>query len=91
MMPMLLKFRLPRREKKPLTLYFPIFLVWLLLLAIGIALSPLLILIGILTWCSGYGKMFILALPMFFSVLWHLKGLMVDVESHESTFYLSFI
>ncbi len=91
MVPLLMKIRLPRPGKKPFTLYIPFFLVWLLVLLLLLLLLPFILIAAVCTWHTGYGKLALLFFPMIFSILWHLQGLTVDVESGADKVYFKFI
>ena len=91
MIPMILKIKIPREEGTPITLYLPLFIAWLLLFAILLLFLPLLLVGAIITWHRGYGKIMILSYPILFTLLWNMRGLVIDVESEDETVFLSFI
>jgi hypothetical protein len=91
MIPMLLKIKVPRKNKQPVSIYLPLFIVWLILIPFFILLLPILLLIVMLTWAKGYGRWVLLFFPMLFSILWNLQGLEIDVEEIDSQIYFSFI
>ena len=80
MIPMIMKIHIQERGKKRIHLFLPMFLVWILLFAILVVLSPFFLLAGIVAWMRGYGRIFLFSIPMFFSVLWALSGLRIHVE-----------
>ena len=83
MIPMIMKIHIHERGKKRISLFLPMFLIWILLFAILVVLSPFFLLAGIVAWFHGYGKIFLLAIPMFFSVLWALSGLRIHIEDKD--------
>ena len=91
MIPLIMKIRIPRASKPPVKLYLPIFIVWILLFAITLVFLPILLIASIVTWHTGQGKIMLLSYPMLFSVLWNMRGLIIDVEGEEETIYMSFI
>ena len=91
MIPMLIKMKIPRRTKKPITLYLPLFIAWLILFVILLVFLPILLLVALFTWHKGYGKILVLSYPMLFALLWNLQGLLIDVEYKRDTVFLSFI
>ena len=91
MIPMIMKIKIPREAGKPLTLYLPLFIAWLLLFAILLFFLPFLLVAALATWHRGYGKIMILSYPLLFSLLWNMHGLVIDVESKDETVFLSFI
>ena len=91
MLPMILKIKIPREDRKPVNLYLPFFLVWLLVFAVFLVLLPFILIAGLFTWHLGYGKIVIMAFPMLFHLIWHMQGLVVDVEGKDGTVYMAFI
>ncbi len=91
MIPWWLKIKIPRQDREPFFLTLPLLLVWLLLILIMIILLPFLLLFGLLFWFKWYGKLAIFIFPLLFSVLWHLKGLHIDIEDRDGQIYLSFV
>jgi len=91
MIPMLLKIKIPRTNKQPINLYSPLFIAWLILLPIFILILPFYLLVVMISWAKGYGRLVLLFFPMVFSLLWNLQGLKIDVRDKESEVYLSFI
>jgi hypothetical protein len=88
---MLLKIKIPRENKQSLNIYLPLIIAWLFLLPILILLLPFYLLIVMICVLKGYGRLALLFIPMFFSVLWNLNGLKVDVQNKAHTIYFSFI
>jgi len=80
MIPMIMKIHIHERGKKRIRLWIPMFLIWLLLFVLMIILSPIFLLVGIVAWIRGYGKIVLFALPMFFAVLWAMSGLRIHIE-----------
>ena len=91
MIPMIMKIKVPRKTKPALTLYLPLFLAWLLVFAAFVLLLPIFLVAALCTWSQGYGKIILFFIPMVFSLLWHMHGLVVDVEGPDGTIYMSFI
>ena len=91
MIPLFLKLQIPRKDQRPVNLYLPLFLVWLLLLPFVILLAPLVLLMAALTWSAGFGRFLLLLLPMTAALIWNLQGLMVDIKDGNDKIYLFFI
>ena len=91
MIPFWMKMKVPRKEGKPVTLYIPIFLVGLLVLALFLLILPIWILASIVMLLVGYGWFGFIALGLIFNTLWHLQGLEIDVESKNEMVYMKFI
>jgi len=91
MIPMLLKIKIPRKNKQPVNLYLPLFIAWLILLPILILFLPFYLVMLMICMSKGFGRLALLFFPMFFSILWNLRGLKVDVKDEGHVIYLSFI
>jgi hypothetical protein len=83
MIPMILKINIHEGGKKKIRLWIPMFLFWILFFVLMIVLLPIFILVGIIAWIRGYGKIFIFTIPMFFAVIWALSGLRIYVENED--------
>ena len=71
-------------------LWLPLFLAWLILAAFLIALSPLLILMVLLLWPLGWGKLLLFSGPRIASCLCALHGLEVNIERKDRVLFISF-
>ena len=78
MIPMIMKIHIHERGKKKIRLLIPMFLLWILLFALMIILLPIFLLVGIVAWIRGYGKIFLFTIPMLFAVLCTLSGLRIQ-------------
>jgi len=87
--PVFLVFRIggPRRR---FGCWLPFVLIWLPALILALALSPLIAVLSILLWPSGYGRTVLRAGPAFYSLFSALRGLKVDVRGKRETVYISF-
>jgi hypothetical protein len=88
--PLSMKIRVTEAGKTKLRLWFPVILVWLVLLALAIVLSPLILLASLILWRQGIGKKLLMFGPMFFCLLSTLHGLNIQTESIDSQFSISF-
>jgi hypothetical protein len=83
MIPMIMKIHVHERGKKRISLILPMFLIWIILFAILVLLSPFFILVGIVAWIRGYGRTFLFTFPMVFAVLWAMSGLRIHIEEKD--------
>lgn len=90
MLPLMMKLKIPREGKKPFNIYLPVFVAWILVFAVFLLCLPFILIAGIFTWHLGYGKIALAAFPMVFHLLWHMRGLKIDVEGKNETVYMSF-
>lgn len=87
--PMLMRLRI-KNKKNNVSLWLPICLAYPLVLAIGLVLLPLVLLVSLVAWPSGYGRPLLLSGFYFARLVWALRGLAVDIhdETGDFTFYL---
>lgn len=91
MIPIFLKLNVRSKNGKGVNLWLPVILAWILLLFFLVLLLPLVALAAIFTWKSGYGKSMIMFYPRFGTLLFHLSGLKLDIESDRQKIYLDFV
>ncbi len=70
-------------EEHSVDLWLPLFLAWLILLALAIAFSPLALFLVLVLWPTGWGKFILLAPVNLYRVLASLKELRVDVNKKD--------
>ncbi|MBN1271875.1 MAG: hypothetical protein JXB26_06345 [Candidatus Aminicenantes bacterium] len=89
--PFFLVFRTYTGNKKTFGFWFPVFIIWLILFLIALALSPLILLAALLSWRDGWGKRLLLFGPMFFIILANLHGLAIHIGEERKSFFLTFV
>ena len=85
--PSLLGFRI-RNANRGFGLWLPLFLIWPVIVLVALALLPLVLLLSLLLWPSGWGRTVLLTGPWFFRVFCALRGLVIDVKSGTSGVYI---
>jgi hypothetical protein len=88
--PLLLRLDITKPEKRRTVLWLPLFLAWLILAAIFLAISPLIILVALLALPFGWAKTVLLFIPLVCNCICHLHGLEVEVERKDSVMFISF-
>lgn len=88
MIPMIMKIHIYERGKKCVRLWLPMFLIWILLAALVVLLSPLILLAGIVAWSYGHGRTFLFVIPMVFTMLWAMSGLRIHIEDRDKKIQL---
>ncbi len=91
MIPLVIKLKIPREKKRPVNLYLPVFIVWLLIFCLLLVALPFVLLAALFSWRAGYGLKLLLIYPLIFSMLWHMQGLVIDVQSDDTFISFSFI
>jgi len=90
MLPMIMHFKIRQAGRRGFGVYFPVILVWILAGALLIALLPFILLAALLTCFRGPGFTLLAVYPMFFSILWHLGGLHIDVKNARNELLIDF-
>jgi len=90
MIPMIMKMRIYEEGKRSFRFFFPVILIWIFVAALLIVLSPLVLIAALITWRSGPGKLLLFAYPIFFSVLFQLSGLHVEIGNLKRELLIHF-
>jgi hypothetical protein len=90
MIPMFMRLRVGRNPDK-YGLLLPVFLVWILLFALMIILSPFVLVAALFTWRSGQGKLLLLTYPLLISLLFKLSGLHIEVGGRKENVLIAFL
>ncbi len=90
MPPFSMKIRVVEDRKNKVRLWFPVVLIWIVLLVLAIVLSPLILLISLILWPRGTGKKLLMFGPTFFYLLTTLHGLNIQTESKDDQVLISF-
>ena len=91
MIPMWLKIKVPRQDGKPITLWLPLFILWMLLALLFVLCIPLWLLVSFALRQMGYGWRGLTIVSLIVETLSHLQGLMIDVKNKNDTVYLKFL
>jgi hypothetical protein len=90
MIPFFMRLKIGRKPNSKGVL-LPVFLAWILLLAVMIILLPFVLIAAPFTWRSGRGKLLLLAYPMTLSSLFQLSGLQIEIGRSEQNVLIAFI
>jgi hypothetical protein len=82
MPPLLMRMKLVDK-KNHVNLWIPLFLVWLIAGLLALALSPLILLLVLLLWPTGWGKFLWQIGPGLYSLVCALRDLEVDVQGKD--------
>lgn len=91
MIPWMMRLEVSKKERREFRMWLPVFLAWILLLALMLLLSPVILLIAMVTWYPGYGRSLLLLFPMIWVVIFNLSGLGVDVETKNERIFMNFV
>jgi hypothetical protein len=82
-----MRIRIVEGGRKKIGLWIPVFLVWPVVIALMVALSPVALIVCIV-WPKG--RIYVAAGPMILAVCWALRGLEVRVQDEEDQVLISF-
>jgi hypothetical protein len=77
--PLLMRMKLIDRQHH-VNLWIPLFLVWLTAVLLALALSPLILLLVLVLWPTGWGKFLWQFGPRFYSLLCALRDLEINIQ-----------
>ena len=78
-------------EEHSFGLWLPLFLAWLILAALILALLPIYLVILLVCWPFGWGKFMLLLGPRIYTILCALKGLKVDINRQREQIAITFV
>jgi hypothetical protein len=88
--PCLMRLKIINAEHR-INLWLPLFLVWLILGALALVLSPLVAVLVIILWPLGYGEFLLLLGPFVYNCVCALRGLSVDVKNKREIVRIYFV
>jgi hypothetical protein len=90
MIPMIINMRIYQEGKRKFRFFFPVILIWIIVAALLIVLLPLVLIAALITWRSGPGKLLLIAYPIFFTVLFQLSGLHIEIGNLKRELLIHF-
>ena len=88
--PCLMRIRI-HNETHNFGLWLPLFLAWLILAALLIALLPIFLIVLLVALPFGWGEFMLLLGPRFYTLLCALRGLKVDVDRANEKVEILFV
>jgi hypothetical protein len=89
MIPLLLKLHIVEDGRKKINLWLPLFLIWIILLAILIVMLPFILIAAFGFWIFRNDTRILSVIPIFFSILCALSGLVVLIEEKNRKVFLA--
>ncbi len=90
MLPLLVKLKIVEGGRSKVNVWFPVILIWILLLAVLLLLLPFVLIAAALTWRWGHGKALLALYPMLFAVLFNLSGLHIEAGDSKQSVLIIF-
>ncbi|MCX6578457.1 MAG: hypothetical protein NTV82_18980 [Candidatus Aminicenantes bacterium] len=90
MIPMIMKMRVYEEGKRPFRFFFPVILIWIIVAALMIVLLPLVLIAALVTWRNGPGKLLLISYPIFFTALFQLSGLHIEIGNLKRELLIHF-
>ncbi len=88
--PLLMRLKIVNEEHH-VNLWLPLFLAWIILLALFIVLSPLILLAVLIAWPFGWGEFLLMIGPSIYSCLCSLHDLRIDVSKGQEATLIYFV
>lgn len=83
MIPLVLHIRVKPKSRKVFGLWLPLFILWLIVLPILAVFAPLVLIVSLLSWKYGKGRLILFSYFSIFNLIFNLSGLKIDVQSKE--------
>jgi hypothetical protein len=87
--PLLMRLKI-HNEQRDVDIWLPLFLGWIILLAVGIAILPVAIFLFIVLWPAGWGKFILLAPVNLYRVLRDMGNLQIEVKKKTESLLIYF-
>jgi len=89
MIPLILKLRIKKKNRRGINLWLPLFLIWLIIFPLVLLLTPVILLAALILWPTGKGRYILISYPMIFGLIWHMSGVKIDIQSNDNIIYLN--
>ncbi len=89
--PVIMRLRQKSSGQGGVNLWLPLFLLLIPVFLLAVLLSPIVIVVGLLLWPTGFGRTVLLLGPALYRVIASLRGLEVDVKSEKERVYITFV
>ena len=80
---MIMKIWIAKGNRNKVRLFIPLIIFWIFLFALLLLFLPVALICALVLWKKGYGKLFLYAYPLLFSLTWKLSGLNVQIGKEE--------
>ena len=90
MLPMLMRLKIVEQGRKKVNLWLPVFIAWILLFALLILFLPIALVVAVVTWGRGRGRIVLAVYPMLVSILVNLSDLHIEIEGPGQCVLISF-
>ena len=89
--PMLMHVKVYKKDETDFGIWLPLFLIYLLIFAVLLVLSPLIFIAVLVLWPSGWGEWGLRALWAGIVSIWAIRGLEVEVQGQNEYVHVSVI
>ncbi len=88
--PVWMKIHIVENRRTKIRFWFPVIIIWILLLVLAIIMAPLILVAALILWPQSLGKRILLLGPAIFDVIGSMKDLNILIQSPESQVCLYF-
>ena len=71
------------------SIWVPLFVLFPFLIVILLLITPFLLLTALVLWSFGWGRPFLLFIPVLLGLLWALRGLEIDINDKKEKVFIS--
>jgi hypothetical protein len=83
MIPLFLQLRVKQKNSIVFGIWFPVFLLWLILLPLLAVPAPLIFLVALILWKKGKGRLILFSYIGIFILIFNLSGLKLDIQAKD--------
>lgn len=91
MIPMILRIKIFNEGEKKRSIFIPLAILWLILLALFVLLLPIFLIVALIAWAQGYGRAVAGLIPCLFRVFSAVKGLSFEFGSSQKLVTVSIV
>jgi hypothetical protein len=88
MIPLILRLRVKDKNSRKFGIWFPLFLLWLVVLPLLALPAPVIFIFSLIAWSCGTGRKIWLLYTAVFTVICNLSGLHFEINSKEENVYI---
>lgn len=88
MIPLILRLRVKDKNSRKFGIWFPLFLLWLVVLPLLALPAPVIFIVSLIAWPCGTGRKIWLSYITVFTVICNLSGLHFEINSKNENVYI---
>ena len=89
MIPLMMNLRVKGKTQRAVGLWFPFFLIWLLVFPFLLLAAPFILICALVLWHGGKGKLFLYGYLTVFVIICSMSGTKVEVQSEDGEIFIN--